>query len=313
LQPEVISLGEPMLEFNAITKGRLRDVNLFKRSWGGDTSNFAVAVTRLGGKAGYVCRVGDDDFGKCFLDFWRGEGVDTSHVIVEKGGFTGIYFISIIDGGEHDFTYYRTNSSASHLCPEDIDPSYIGRAKVFHTSGISQAISQSCREAVFTAIEIAKQSGVKFSYDPNVRLKLWPIHTARAVIMRTIELADIVMPSIEDMKILLGVDSPEQAADLIMKRGPKIVVVKLGSEGSFVAYDDEKVRVPGFKVMPVDTTGAGDAFDAAFMVSLLEGCNPVESAKFANAVGALTTLGKGAVEPIPKREEVYEFLKSSSR
>ncbi|MEM2930250.1 MAG: sugar kinase [Thermoproteota archaeon] len=311
MQPEVISLGEPMLEFNALTKGSLRDVDIFKRSWGGDTSNFAVAVARLERKAGYVCRVGDDDFGRCFLDFWRREGVDTSHVIVEKGGFTGIYFISIIDGGEHDFTYYRANSSASHLCQEDIDASYIEQAEVFHTSGISQAISQSCREAVFTAIEIAKRSGVTFSYDPNVRLKLWPIHTARAVIMRTIELADIVMPSLEDVKILLGLDSPEQAADLIMKRGPKMVVIKLGSEGSLVAYDDKRIRIPGFKVKPVDTTGAGDAFNAAFIVSLLEGCDPVESAKFANAVGALTTLGKGAVEPIPKRGEVYEFLKSS--
>jgi 2-dehydro-3-deoxygluconokinase len=302
-----------MLEFNAATKGRLRDVATFNRGWGGDTSNFAVTVARLGRTVGYVCRVGDDEFGKCFLDLWKREGVDTSHVIVEKGGFTGIYFISIRNEGEHDFTYYRTNSSASHLSPDDLDPTYIEGAKVFHSSGISQAISQSCRETVFKAVEIAKRSGVLFSYDPNLRLKLWPIHTARAIVMRTMELADVVMPSMEDMRAIAGAISPEAAARQILKRGPRIVAIKLGAEGCVVGTDKKMVRVPGFRVTPIDTTGAGDAFDGAFTVGLLEGWELEETAEFANAVGALTTLGKGAVEPLPRRNQVYEFIESHRR
>jgi 2-dehydro-3-deoxygluconokinase len=312
MQPEIVSLGEPMLEFNAETTGRLKDVSSFKRGWGGDTSNFAVAVSRLGGSVGYVCRVGDDEFGKCFLELWGTEGVDTSRVIVEENGFTGIYFISIKEEGEHDFTYYRVDSPASHLSIDDLDPKYIEDAKLFHTSGISQAISQSSRETVFQAMTIAKQSGVMVTYDPNLRLKLWPINTARAVTTYTFELADVIFPSIEDMRILLGPVSPEAAARQILKRGPKIVVIKLGADGCLVVTRDRVVRSPGFQVTPVDTTGAGDAFDGAFAVGLLEGWTIEETAVFANAVGALTTLGKGAVAPLPRRDQVDEFIKSHS-
>jgi len=237
----------------------------------GDTPNFAVAIARLGEVAGYICRVGDDEFGKCFLDMWRREGVDTSHVIVEEGGFTGVYFTSVKDGGEHDFTYYRRGSAASHLSPADLDLGYIKMAKVFHSSGISQAISRSSREAVFRAMEAAKEAGVLVSYDPNIRLKLWPLNVARPVVMRTIRLADVVMPSMEDLKTLLGSTSPEEALRLILKRGPKTVAIKLGAGGCIVASDGKTVRAPGVKVKLVDTTGAGDAFDGALIVGLLQG------------------------------------------
>ncbi len=310
MQPQIVALGEPMLEFNAETRGRLKDVSTFTRGWGGDTSNFAVAVARLGGSVGYVCKVGDDEFGKSFLEVWRREGVDTSRVIVEENGFTGIYFISIREEGAHDFTYYRRDSPASHFSIANLDPSYVAGAKLFHTSGISQAISQSSRETVFQAIEIAKRSGVLVTYDPNLRLKLWPINTARSIIMYTFELADVVFPSMEDVRILLGSVSPKAAARRILKRGPQIVVIKLGADGCLVMTRDRVVRSPGFRVAPVDTTGAGDAFDGAFAVGLLEGRTLEETAEFANAVGALTTLGKGAVAPLPRRTQVDEFITS---
>jgi 2-dehydro-3-deoxygluconokinase len=313
MQPEIVSLGEPMLEFNAKTTGHLKDVSTFKRGWGGDTSNFAVAVARLGRSVGYMCRVGNDEFGKCFLELWRMEGVDTSRVIVEENGFTGIYFISIREEGEHDFTYYRANSPASHFSIDDLDPKYIEGAKLFHTSGISQAISESSRETVFKAMEIAKRSEVLVTYDPNLRLKLWPINTARATILHTFELADVVFPSIEDVRTLLGPVSPEAAASQILKRGPKIVVIKLGAKGCLVMTQDQMVRIPGFQVTPVDTTGAGDAFDGAFAVGLLEEWTIEETAEFANAVGALTTLRKGAVAPLPRREQVDDFITSQSQ
>jgi len=306
---EVVSLGEPMLEFNAVAKGSLRFIDTYTRGWGGDTSNFAVAVARLGRSVGYIARIGDDEFGKCFLDMWKREGVDHSRVIVEKGGFTAIYFISLIDGGEHDFTYYRRDSAASHLSPEDLDLEYIRRAKVFHSSGISQAISESCREAVFKAAETAKKAGGKFSYDPNIRLKLWSENLAKATVNYTIEMADIVLPSMEDAKFLTGESDPKAAAEKILRRGPEIVALKLGGEGCLVYTKEEVLRVPGFPVEVVDTTGAGDAFDGAFVVGILEGWPLRKTSEFANAVGAVTTTGKGAVSPIPKREEILDFLR----
>jgi len=303
-----------MVEFCATTVGYLKDVPLFERGWGGDTSNALVAVARLGKRAGYITRVGDDEFGKCFLEMWQREGIDTSQVIVEEGGFTAVYFITLVDGGKHEFTYYRGNSAASHLSPNDVNPEYIEQTKIFHSSGISQAISQSCREAVFKAAETAKKSNILFSYDPNVRLKLWPVSTARSVINYTLELADVVMPSLEDAKFITGFDLPDKAAEAILKRGPKIVVIKLGAQGCFVATEEEKIFAQAFRMDNiVDTTGAGDAFTGAFLVGLLEGWDLAKVARFANAAAALKTLGRGAVAPIPTRKRVDEYLSSASK
>jgi len=310
---DIISLGEPMVEFCATSTGSLKDIDFFERGWGGDTSNMIVAAARLNKTCGYVCRIGDDEFGRSFLEMWRREKVDTSHVIVEKGSFTGVYFISIVDGGEHDFTYYRKDSAASHLSPEDINPEYIKQTKVFHSSGISQAISTSCREAVFKAAEIAKNANAMFSYDPNIRLKLWSLNTARAIVSYTIEIADIVMPSMEDAKLITNQPSCEDAAKEILKMGPKIVAIKLGAEGCLVMTEDETIKVPGFSVPVVDTTGAGDAFDGAFLTGILEGFSLEKAAEFANATAALKTRGRGAVAPLPKRKEVEEFLRSAKK
>ncbi|MEM3571943.1 MAG: sugar kinase, partial [Candidatus Bathyarchaeia archaeon] len=203
---DAVSLGEPLLEFNARGIGSLRNIKTFDKGWGGDTSNFIVAFSRLGGCAGYITRVGDDEFGHCFLELWKKEGVDTSHVIIEKGGFTGIYFISRKNGGEHDFTYYRKDSAASHFSIKDLDIDYIKDAKIFHASGISQAISSSCNEAVLYAMKKAKESNVIVSYDPNIRLKLWSLDKAQDAILKAIKLCDIVMPSLEDLRLLANTD-----------------------------------------------------------------------------------------------------------
>ena len=151
-----------------------------------------------------------------------------------------------------------------------------------------------------------------FSFDPNVRLKLWPIQTARAVTEIAFRRTDIALPSMEDMKILYNFEDPIEAAEKILDMGVKIVVVKLGGEGCYVSTKEESFHVPGFEVDVLDTTGSGDAFDGAFIVGLLQGRSLRETAVFANAAGALTATGYGAVEPIPKMEDVYKLSMNSS-
>jgi 2-dehydro-3-deoxygluconokinase len=146
MYPEVVSLGEPMVEFCATDVGRLSQVSLFKRGWGGDTSNFAVAAARQDIKVAHVCRLGSDEFGRSFLDLWESEGMDNNRVIVEEDAFTAIYIISLMEGGGHNFTYYRAGSAASRYSVDDLDFGYLDTAKAFHTSGISLAISESVRE-----------------------------------------------------------------------------------------------------------------------------------------------------------------------
>lgn len=308
MKPDVVSLGEPMVELCATDVGRLGQVEFFKRGWGGDTSNFAVAAARTGSKVGHVCRLGDDEFGRSFVELWGREGVDASRVIVEPGAWTAIYIISLMEGGGHDFTYYRAGSAASRYSVGDLDQEYVASAKVFHTSGITLAVSQSLREAALQAMDVCKEAGGKVTFDVNMRAKLWPIHTAKAALDYAFRRADTVFASMEDVNILYGASDPVKAAEHIRGLGPETVVIKLGSRGCHVHSEGETFTCPGYKVKPVDTTGAGDAFDGAWVTATLEDWSLRETARFANAVGAITATGLGAVAPIPKRDQAVKLM-----
>lgn len=309
MKPDIVALGEPLLELNAVEGGLLRSVRRYEVGWGGDTSNFAVAVARLGGSVGYISRIGDDEFGKSFLQLWDQEGVDTRHVIVEENAYTGIYFVSRVSDLSR-FTYYRESSASSRISPSDVPETYIKEAKLLHTSGISQAISPSACDAVFDAIEVARQSGTLVCYDPNVRLQLWGQSRARAVVLETIGLADFVLPSLEDAAAILNIEDPARIVEKLLASGPRAVVLKLGENGVLVGFGDDIEHVQGLQVDVVDTTGAGDTFAAAFTLSYLEGNEFTQCARFANAAAALASRGKGAVTPIPDRESVEQFIQA---
>ncbi|MGD2271779.1 MAG: sugar kinase [Desulfobacterales bacterium] len=315
MNPEIISLGEPMLEFNATQEGSLSEVNHFTVGWGGDTSNFAIAASRLGGNVGYLTRLGNDEFGDSFIKLWHKEGIDTSQVVRDAEAPSGIYFISR-KGKSHHFTYYRKNSAASRMTPEFIPDDYIRKAKLLHVSGISQGISTSACDAVFAAIAAAKDADVLVSYDPNLRLKLWPLDRARAIIHQTVSLADIFLPSLEDAQVLTGMQDTEQIARFYLSLGPKILVLKLGAEGAVLAFEEERdglfqihiQKFSPYKVEPIDMTGAGDTFAAAFVVGYLSAWPLERCVRFANAAAALSTTGLGAVTPIPQPEAVAALM-----
>jgi 2-dehydro-3-deoxygluconokinase len=307
--PEILSIGEPMAEFCASDVGHLGEVTRFVRGWGGDTSNFIVAVARLGGKAGYICRLGGDSFGKSFLDLWEMEGVDASRVAVEPTGFTAVYFISLMGGGGHDFTYYRAGAAASRYTSDDLDHEYLAGAKALHNSGITLAVSESLREASLLAMKEAKDRGALVSFDINMRPKLWPTPLAKRSCEEAFSLSDIVFASMEDMKTLYGIDEPTEAAEKLRSLGVGTVVVKHGGAGCLVSSGGEVFTSPGFKVDVRDTTGSGDAFDGAFVLATLEGWEVRRAASFANAVGALTATGLGAVAPIPTREQALQLMR----
>ncbi len=307
MTPDVVSMGEPLLEFNAQGAGPLRAIRSYEVGWGGDTSNFLIAARRLGASAGYVCRLGDDEFGEILLDLWLRERIDVRHVIREQGAQTGIYFISR-RGADHSFTYYRKDSAASHLTVEDVPEAYISGARVFHTSGITQAISETALQATERAIEVARAAQVLVSYDPNIRLKLWEEERARDIALKTIAQADFVFPSLEDAAVLTSTEDPERIAAELLTYGPSVVAVKMGDRGALLATADGARHFNPFPVEVVDTTGAGDAFDGAFIAAYLRGDSLEDCARFANAAGALTTTGWGAVNPIPNRSDVEALL-----
>ena len=301
---DILSLGEPLMEFAEVERGGER---LFLPGFGGDSSNAAIAAARQGAKVGYFTAVGDDAFGRDFLALWDREGVDRSPVIVRPGARTGIYFISYGPEG-HVFSYYRAGSAAAQVLPAELPLEAIASARVLHLSGISQAISTGCADAGFAAVRHARANGTIVSYDTNLRLRLWPLDRARAVVQAASALADIVRPSIDDAGQLTGLDEPGAIADLYLGLGCRIVALTLGPEGTLVATAERRETVPGRRVEAVDATGAGDTFTGAFLADWLVHGDPFRAAAYANAAAALKTLGKGAVAPIPRRPAVEAFL-----
>ena len=304
VQPDIVSVGEPMAEFT-----RLPDAHADRclAGHGGDTSNCAIAAARQGARVGYVTLLGADPFGESFLDMWRREGVDATHVKRRADAQTGVYFITHGADG-HAFTYYRSGSAASRMGPADIPDAAIAGAKVLHVSGISQAISDSACAAVAHAVAVAEANGVRLSYDPNLRLKLWPLERARAVINATAARASYVLTNVEEGGALTGRAGADGIANAYLDLGARVVAVKMGANGALVATADARRRIPGHAVEAVDASGAGDVFDGAFLAEVVAGRDPVAAARYANAAAALSTAGYGAVAPIPRRAEVEAFL-----
>ncbi|MGE5089463.1 MAG: sugar kinase [Candidatus Levyibacteriota bacterium] len=301
---DIVAIGEAMVEFN---QARGDDARMWLQGFGGDTSNTVIAAARLGARSGYVSRVGGDSFGRRLLGLWRDEGVDTSGVDVDENAPTGIYFVSHGAGG-HEFSYLRSGSAASRLDPSSLPQAVIASARVLHLSAISQAISASACDACFAAIDLARNAGVRIAYDTNLRLKLWPLARARAIIFATLRAADWALPSLDDARILFDTDDPLRIVDACHGLGSSTVVVKLGPEGCLVSDGARRERVPGRRVDAVDATGAGDCFDGAFLARIVAGDDAFAAARYANVAAALTTLGYGAVAPLPRADDVARAL-----
>jgi 2-dehydro-3-deoxygluconokinase len=304
---DLLAFGEPLMEFAEVQRGGER---LYLPGFGGDVPNTAVAAARQGAKVAVFTGLGRDFFGQDFLDLWDREGIDRSSVILRKDGRTGAYFISYGEDG-HVFSYARSGSAASLITIDELPLVQIASSRALHVSGISQAISESCVDAVFAAMRHARAHDTVVSYDTNLRLRLWPLDRARATIHGAVALTDIVLPGLDDAQQLTGLDRPEDICAFYLDLGCRIVGLTMGKNGTMVATRERREVIAARPVKAVDATGAGDTFDGAFLAEWLVHGDPFRAAAYANAAAALSTLGHGAVAPMPQRSQVDAFLQSS--
>src|SRR5271170_25395 len=295
---DLLAIGEALVELNQPKEGAP-----FVQGFGGDTSNAMIAAARLGADAAYFTAVGADRFGQSLTELWLNEGVDASRIVVNGGAHTGLYFVTHGADG-HEFSYMRAGSAASRISEADLPDGRIRATKILHVSGISQAISSSAADAVFAAIDIARDAKRLVSYDPNLRLKLWPLRRARAIIHEAMRSCDIALPGLDDAEALTGLRDPDAIASFYLDLGARVVVLKLGKEGAIAATGKRRERIASYPVAAVDATGAGDCFDGAFLAEYVQRGDPFAAARFANVAAALSTLGYGAVAPLPRRAEV---------
>ncbi len=312
MSPKVVSLGEILVEIMRSKKDVPHSVpgEYLGPFPSGAPAIFIDAVARLGESAGFIGVVGGDDFGKMLLERLRKDGVDTKMIKVLPGYTTGTAFVMYYSTGERRFIFHLRHAAAGQLSPEDVDAEYVKTAKILHVMGSALAVSESSREAVYKAVKIAVENNVMVTFDPNLRPELLTVEYIREICKPVLEVAKIVLPSGAEAAVLTGDNDPLEAAKKLVDQGVDIVALKLGSKGSVAVMSDGIVQMPAFKVKEVDPTGAGDVYDAAFIIGHLKGW-PIERVlEFANAAGAIKVTRFGPMEGPESFEEVENFIKS---
>ena len=289
----------------------MEEADTFRRSLAGDSLNILVAASRLGTTTGYITRLGDDPFTGYLLNAWRNEGIDVSQV-TKVAGFNAVHFVALLPGGDREFVYYRKGSAPSTIEPSDLDAGYLGSARVFHASGIAQAISESARSTVRQAVETASARGVAISYDPNYRHQLWTTSEARKAMDELMPYVTYFLPSAPaDTEALFGTLDAGRVIDEALSRGVQVVAVKRGELGAIVGTATEAFEVPPYTPAPVvDTTGAGDAFNGGLLHGILQGMSLRDAASLGSIAAGLKIRGRGALTTMPSRDEVYAAFES---
>jgi fructokinase len=314
--PDIITLGELLIDFVPTESSvSLAGAEAFKKAPGGAPANVAAGLAKLGVSSGFMGKVGDDAFGHFLVDTLKEVGVDTSQIYLSEQARTALAFVTLGPEGEREFMFYRHPSADMLHTPEEINNKYVSSAKIFHFGSIS-LINEPARSATLAAVRTAREAGLLVSYDPNLRLNLWPdAEAAREGIRLGWPYAQVTKVSEEELVFLSGMADLEGAAQSLMHPELRLLVVTHGKEGCTFITPHFLEHVPGFSVKPVDTTGAGDAFVAGLLKGLLE--NPeadqdegqlYEICRYANAVGALTTTARGAIPALPSAGQVIQFL-----
>ncbi|MFC3860231.1 sugar kinase [Deinococcus antarcticus] len=298
---DLIGLGECMVELRA--DGPLREAPTLTRACGGDVLNALVSAARHGSRSGFITRVGNDPFGPGLLAAWQAENLDLTHAPLVEGE-NGVYFISLLENGEREFTYRRAGSAASQLSPSDIDPAYIASARMLLLSGITQAISASAQAATLRAAQVAQEHSTLVAFDPNYRPKLWAerggVGAAQQAFREVLPFVNILLPSYPADSVLLGdtVSSAEEALAAFNRQAP-LVALKSGADGAWLSSTAS--LIPAVKVTHVlDTTGAGDAWNGAFLHALLTGKTPTQAAQLAHQTAAYSIGHRGGIPPRPQ-------------
>ncbi len=310
----VASLGELLIDFVALEHGvSVGDASGFKKAPGGAPANVAVAVARLGHPSAFLGQVGNDPFGHHLAEVLKADNVDVSGLRYSDEARTALAFVSLRADGERSFVFFRNPSADMLMRPEDVAADVINSKDIFHFGSLT-TIHEPSRSATLKAADIARSQGKIISYDPNLRLALWPdAVAARKGMFSGLDYATIVKVSEEEVEFMTG------GHDItpLWRDSIKLIAVTKGAEGATVYTRSGHVSVPGFSVKAVDTTGAGDGFVAGLLVGILEHKQDYADhltviLKLANAVGALTTTQLGAIPALPTREAVEQFMREAS-
>ncbi len=282
--------------------------------FGGDTLNTAVYLARLGLRPAFLTALGDDPYSDELIECWHSEGVRTDLVARLPGRLPGLYAIRTNEHGERQFFYWRNASAARVLlsCQENDELlAKASSADLFYLSSITLSLYERPEQTRLLGLaERVRANGGQVAFDSNLRPASWrSLDHARKAIERLAPLVSIALPTLQDDAALWSDANAESAAARWLAWGAREVAVKLGADGAYVASETVRAHVPGVSARPVDTTGAGDAFDAGYLALRLRGASQPEAARFANDLAAVVIQYPGAIVP---REATESFVRTAS-
>lgn len=274
---------------------------------GGGTANVATSLARLGVASAFAGRVGADPYGQFLLEDFEQEGVETSLVRLDERVFTGIVFTLVDETGERTFFPCARGAAHLQLARGDVEAIPYSDFRLLHACGIS-LVENPARDAIIHALRLARQAGVPTYYDPNLRLEGDVFLDAyREAQWQAIGLADTVMVGEAELALLCNGDNVAAGARQMLERGAELVVVKQGSDGATAFWPGGEASAPAYRVEAVDTSGAGDAWDAGFIAARLRD-TPIEAAlTYANAVAAIKVTRAGP-RAVPSYLEVEVWM-----
>lgn len=318
---DVLCFGEILIDFVAQQNSScLKSVNSFLKAAGGAPANVAVGIAKLGGCVSFAGRVGNDPMGLFLADTLHKYNINTAALQIDPAASTPLAFVTVSEEGERDFCFFRHHSADLRLDFDETTKRAIEASRLFHFGSFTMSSFDS-RRSTTQALDYAKVAGTLVSFDPNIRLNVWSDEeTCRNVVLTVMPKADIVKVSDEEARFLTQSNSLQGATKRLIDMGPKIVVVTKGRDGSCIATREDFIEIGNFPHAPVDTTGAGDGFWAAFLYTFSRCVEPQKLGRtipahmlyrmglFANAVGTLTTQSRGAIPSLPDIQQVDTFL-----
>jgi len=315
---DIICIGEVLIDFFAVQSGvRFREVEEFRRIAGGAPANVAVGASRLGSNTAFIGRVGSDEFGFYIRDVLVENKVNVEMLQFDRQARTGLAFISLPSPTTREILFYRNPSADMNLNWKEFNINLIKNTQILHFGSIS-LINKTSRDSTLKAVLAAKDSGAIISYDPNLRIDLWPDRdSAKNQILDVLPLADVVKVNNEELEFITDISDFRKGAEKLLKYGIKICIVTLGEKGSFYLTNYFSGTVPIFDVETIDSTGCGDSFTSGFLSFLVDSNlgnlvanhgEMISIIKIATAAASLTSMKKGVISSLPYKSEVEAFM-----
>ena len=314
-------IGEALIDFIPQEKNcRLKNVDGFTKRAGGAVANVAGTVSKLGGKAKLLTKLGNDPFGDYLLECMKKQNIDISYIKQTELYDTSLAFVSLDDKGNRDFKFYRRSAADLAFSKEDIDENCLNDVKIIHFCSVD-LVPSLMREAHLHLLKLAKKNNILISFDPNLRFSLWPdLNLLKDTVLEFMKYAHIIKISDEELSFICGCTDINEAKDKILKNECELLIYTKGKDGAEIFTKNNHLTVDGLNVKSVDTTGAGDSFIGAFIYQLLKNKDydlaniPNERLEeylgFANYYGAYMTTVEGALASLADLKTINEFIKS---